>query len=311
MRVVITGGTGLIGRALVNSLAADGHEVVILSRSPGNAVRLLHGVEAVFWDGHSGAGWADRVDGAGAVVNLAGESIGGSGFFDVRWTPGRKKRIYESRIQAGQAVVEAIKAAKNRPGVLVQASAVGYYGTETGDTDVTESADPASDYLAEICVAWERSTAPVEKLGVRRVILRTGVVLSTRGGALPRQMLPFKFFAGGPVGSGRQWYPWIHIADQVAAIRFLMANEEAKGAFNLSAPNPLTNAEFGKAIGRAIGRPSFLPVPAAAFRLLFGEASVILLEGQKAVPRRLLDLGFQFQFPEAEAAIRDLVETKR
>ena len=311
MHIIMSGGTGLIGRALTRSLVADGHRVTVLSRSPGNAIHLPEGATALYWDGRTVGEWAAEINGADAVINLAGESIGGSGFFDVRWTPARRKHILESRTHTGHALLEAIKVADRKPDVLIQASAVGYYGTETGDADVTEAFGPGSDFLVKVCEAWEQATAPVEKLGVRRVALRSGVVLSTRGGALPRQMLPFKLFAGGPIGSGRQWYPWIHLADEIGAMRFLLANEDARGVFNLVAPDAVTNAEFGQAIAGALHRPYYLPVPAFAFKLLFGEAAMILLDGQKVVPARLQELGYEFQFPEAQPALEDLLATGR
>jgi uncharacterized protein (TIGR01777 family) len=307
MRVVITGGSGLIGRALVKSLAADGHEVIVLSRSPGNAINLPTGVQAVYWDGKTAEGWGHYVDGAWAVINLAAESIGGTGFLDMRWTPARRRRIRESRVNAGRAVMQAIQAAENKPGVLVQMSAVGYYGTHTDDRDIREDAPAANDFLAGVLVDWEATTQKVERMGVRRVVVRSGVVLSPKGGALPRQMLPYRFFVGGPLGSGKQWFSWIHIADEVAAIRFLMENEDAKGAFNVTAPHPVTNAEFGRALGSSLRRPSFVPVPAFALRLLFGEVTMVLLEGQKVIPQRLLDLGFKFKFPVVEPALEDLL----
>ncbi|MBN2470370.1 MAG: TIGR01777 family oxidoreductase [Anaerolineae bacterium] len=308
MRVVITGGSGLIGRGLVRSLSADGHESIILSRSPGNVLNLPAGAEAVYWDGETTEGWGRYVDGADAVVNLAGESIAGSGLLDVRWTSARRRRILESRITAGRVITAAIKEAKTRPGVLLQASAVGYYPTHTDDRDVAETDPAGRGFLADVVKDWEASTKATEKLGVRRVLLRTGVVLSPRGGALPRQMLPFKFFAGGPLGSGEQWFPWIHLQDHVAAMRFLMAHEDASGVFNLSAPNPVRNAEFSKALGKAMGRPSAIPVPAFVFELMFGEAATVLLEGQKAVPKRLQELGFTFEFPEVGPALEDLLQ---
>ena len=311
MHVIMSGGTGLIGRALTRSLTDDGHHVTILSRSPGNALGLPEGASALYWDGRTVGEWAAEINGADAVVHLAGESIGGSGFLDIRWTPGRRKHILESRIHTGHALVEAIKAADKRPDVFIQASGVGYYGSESGDTDVTEDFGPGADFPARVCIEWEKATAPVEKLGVRRVVTRSGVVLSTRSGALPRQMLPFKLFAGGPIGSGRQWYPWVHLADEVGAMRFLMANEDARGVFNLVAPDTLTNAEFGQAIAGAMHRPYYLPAPAFALKLAFGDAASMLLEGQKAVPARLQALGYEFQFPEAQPALEDLLATGR
>lgn len=305
MRVIISGGTGLIGKAIANSLAHDHHEVIVLSRNRNKTSGLAGGVQVVEWDARTAQGWGALADGAGAIINLAGESIAGEGFPPARWTPERKRRIRDSRVNAGKAITEAIKAAASKPAVLIQASAVGYYGTH-GDQFITEDDPPGSDFLAEVGKVWEASTAEVEGLGVRRVIIRTGIVLSTKGGVLPLMALPFRLFAGGPIGSGRQQIPWIHIDDQIGAMRFLMENAAARGAYNLSAPNPLSNAEFGKAIGRALGRPSFFPTPGIAFRLAFGELAMLLLEGQRAVPKRLQEAGYVFQYAEADAALKDL-----
>jgi uncharacterized protein (TIGR01777 family) len=302
MRIIITGGTGLIGSALAASLSNDEHEVILLSRAPERVTLLPSGVRAERWDGRTATGWGPLADGADAIVNLAGEGIASG-----RWTEERKRRIRESRINAGQAVVEAAKAAVKKPGIVIQSSAVGYYGVH-GDEEITESTRAGSDYLARVAVAWENSTAPLETLGVRRAIIRTGVVLSKKGGALPQMLLPFKLFAGGPLGSGKQWLPWIHIADEVSAIRFLIENRRASGAFNLCAPNPLTNAEFGRVVGRVIGRPAKMPTPAFALRLVFGEMATVLLDGQRQIPRRLIELGFAFRFPSAEAALRDILK---
>jgi uncharacterized protein (TIGR01777 family) len=301
MRVIITGGTGLIGRALAASLVADGHEVCVLSRAPGRAKGLPPGVQAVAWDGRTAAEWGPLADGAAAIVNLAGESLSAG-----RWTSARKRRIRESRVNAGKAVVQAVQAASQKPAVVVQASAVGYYGPH-GDEEVTEETPPGTDFLAQVAIDWEASTAPLEVLGIRRVVVRTGLVLSKAGGALPRLLLPFRLFAGGPLGSGRQWWPWIHSADEIAAIRYLMENPQAQGAFNLTAPNPLTNAAFSRVLGRVLGRPALLPAPAWVLRLMLGEMADVVLTGQRAVPRRLLEMGFTFRFPEAEVALRDLL----
>ena len=302
MRVIITGGTGLIGESLSKALIADGNEVIVLSRAPEKVKDAPAGVKLQKWDGKSAEGWGQLADGAGAIVNLAG-----AGIADKRWSQERKREIRQSRIDAGKAVMEAIAAASTKPGVLIQSSAVGYYGTQTGDAQVTESFSPGGDFLSKVCFDWETSTAPASKQGVRRAVIRTGVVLSNAGGAFPKQVMPFKFFAGGPVGSGKQWYPWIHIDDEVRAIQFLIANEKAEGPFNLSAPNPVTNQEFGKLIGEVLGRPSFMPAPGFAMQGVFGEMSVILLEGQRAVPQRLLELGFKFKYETALAALKDLL----
>jgi len=213
MRVIITGGTGLIGRALSNGLAADGHEVIILSRNTNKTAGLDGRVRLEKWDGVTTTGWGGLMDGAGAVINLVGESIAGEGFPPSRWTPERKERILQSRLRAGTALVEAIRAAKQKPAVLVQSSAVGYYGTH-GDQDITEDHAAGNDFLADVCKQWEASTAEVEKMGVRRPVARTGIVMTTKGGVLPLMSLPVKLFVGGPIGSGKQQMPWIHLHDE-------------------------------------------------------------------------------------------------
>jgi uncharacterized protein (TIGR01777 family) len=301
MRIIITGGTGLIGQALTNNLTVDGYEVIVLSRTPEKVSNLPGGAKAERWDGRTETGWGHLADGAKAIVNLAGENVAAG-----RWTAARKQRIRDSRLDASRAVVQAIKMAEHKPEVVIQSSAVGYYGPR-GDTKITEQAPPGNDFLAKVCIDWEASTVSVESLGVRRAIIRTGVVLSPEDGALPRMMLPFKFFIGGPIGSGQQWFPWIHLADEVTAIRYLIDNKAATGVFNLSAPNPLTNAEFGQVLGRVLRRPAIMPTPGFVLRLAFGEMSTVLLDGQRAVPQRLQELGFTFRFPEAEAALRDLL----
>ncbi|MBI2854596.1 MAG: TIGR01777 family protein [Chloroflexi bacterium] len=302
MRVLITGGSGLVGRALATDLAQDGNEVVVLSRSPSGAAGLPAGVHAEQWDGRTAGGWASLANGADAIVNLAGENIGAG-----RWTANRKQTIRESRLNAGSAVVQAVELAAKKPRVVVQASAVGYYGP-CRDEEVTEATPPGNDFLAGVVADWETSTVPVEAMGVRRAVIRSGVVLSTKGGALPRMLLPFRMFVGGRTGSGRQWLSWIHMSDEVKAIRFLIDNESARGTFNLSAPTPITNAEFTRLLGKHLHRPALAPTPALLLRALFGEMSTVLLDGQRAVPRRLLELGFSFQFPTADSALEDLLD---
>ena len=301
MRVIITGGTGLIGRALTRSLSKQGHEIILLSRAPERAKDLPQGTRAERWDGRTAAGWGTLADGADAIVNLAGENIGAG-----RWTAERKRRIRESRIHAGQAVVEAVEQAAEKPGVVIQASGLGYYGCRDEEI-ITEETPPGDDFLAEVAIEWEASTAPVEPMGVRRAVIRTAPVLSMDDGAFPRMIRPFKLGVGGPLGNGEQWFPWIHIADEVGAIRFLMENPEAKGPFNLTAPDPVRNADFARALGRLMGRPAILSTPGFVLRLLFGEMATVLLGGQRAIPQRLLDLGFSFRFPQAESAMKDLL----
>ena len=301
MRILIAGGTGLIGTALVKSLRDNGNEVIILTRSPQQAGdRVASGVRLEKWDGRSTDGWGPLVEEVDAIVNLAGEGVA-----DGRWTAARKRRIRESRVEAGQALVAAVAEASAKPGVLIQSSAVGYYGP-CADEILTEEAAAGSDFLAEVCVEWEASTAEVEGMGLRRPVIRTGVVLSGEGGAFPRMALPFRLFAGGPLGSGNQYFPWIHIDDEVAAIRFLLSSETASGPYNLTAPDPLRNRDFVRLLGRAMGRPAFVPTPSFALKAIFGEMSTVLLDGQRAVPARLQDAGFEYVYSDVENALKVL-----
>jgi len=300
VRIVIAGGSGFIGTALTRVLLADGHQIVVLTRRPDQA-RLPVGAQAMGWNLDSPAGWGQVVDGAGAVINLVGENLGGG-----LWTAERKKRIRESRVRAGQALVTAIETVSRRPEVLIQASGIGYYGF-TGNTPITESSPPGSDFLAQVSVAWEESTRPVEALGVRRVITRNSLVLHGREGIFPLVLLPFRLFVGGPVGSGQQWFPWIHLDDQVHAILHLINTPSASGAYDFAAPDAVTNAQLGKTIARVLHRPYYFPVPAFAMRAVLGELSTLVLEGQRAHPTRLLESGYRFRFPTLEGALRDLV----
>ena len=301
MRIIITGGSGLIGRELTATLAYAGHEIIVLSRAPDRVQDLPLKARAVEWDGRTTEGWGQLVDGADAIVNLAGANISGA-----RWTPERKKLLRDSRLEAGQAVVQAVRAAGSKPRAVVQASAVGYYGPR-GNEEVTETTPAGTDFLAKLAKDWEASTAPVEQLGVRRAIARTGVVLSPDGGALPRMMAPFRLFVGGPIGSGLQWFPWIHFTDEVNGLKFMIENESASGAYNLCAPTPVTNAEFSRMLGRRMRRPSWLAVPGFVLRLLYGEMADVLLKGQKQVPRRLQRSSFRFIYSAADAALKDII----
>ena len=300
MRVVIAGGTGLIGRPLAASLAADGHQVAVLSRSPELAPPFPGGVRVVRWDAHTRRGWVHLADGAKAIVNLAGASL------NRRWTRRNRELIEQSRLNAGKAVVDAVREARRKPDVVIQASGAGCYGPR-GDEIITEEAGFGDGFLGRTAAAWEASTVAVEERGVRRAIIRTGVVLSNEGGALPLLVLPFRFYIGGPLGSGRQWLPWIHEDDQVRAIRWLIEKDDGAGPFNLSAPNPVTNAEFSRLLGRITERPAVVRAPAFALRLALGKMSTVVLEGQCALPQRLSEMGFKFCFSQAEAALRDLL----
>jgi uncharacterized protein (TIGR01777 family) len=301
MKILITGGTGLIGRALARTLLEAGHDVFILSRNPAGVV-APNGAKIYGWDGETDRGWGQFVEQADAVVNLAGENIGAG-----RWSEERKERILQSRVRAGKAIVEAIHNAKDKPAVLIQASAVGYYGVH-GDEMIDESAPAGDDFLAGVAKVWEESTKPVEELGIRRVIIRSGIVLDPNQGALPRLLKPFRLFAGGPLGSGAQWMPWIHLQDEVGAIIHLLKDSRSSGVYNLCAPEPVRNADFGKAVSRVLKSPYWIPVPAFVLRLLLGEMSTLVLDGQRAVPLRLMNNGYQFKFEKVDKALLDLLK---
>jgi len=301
MRIILAGGSGFIGAALTRALLAGGHEVTVLSRSP-EAARLPAGAQAVGWDARTPKGWEAQLECADAVVNLVGENLG-SGL----WTAARKRRILDSRQQSGQAILAAIQQAATRPRVVVQASGIGYYGF-SGDQVVTEQSPIGSDFLAQVCQHWEGATRPVQDLGVRWAATRNGLVLHPRKGVFPLVLLPFRLFVGGPLGSGSQWFPWIHLADQVEGIIHLLNNDNAAGVFNFVAPDLVTNARLGKAIARVMRRPYWFPVPAFAMRLVLGELSTLVLEGQRAQPVRLMASGYNFKFPTLDAALRDMLQ---
>ncbi|HEX2908124.1 MAG TPA: TIGR01777 family oxidoreductase [Phototrophicaceae bacterium] len=305
MRVIITGGTGLIGQPLAAELGKRGHEVILLSRSPKTKEGLPVGVRIEGWDAKSATGWGHLADGAGAIINLAGENIAGNTFLPERWTDERKRLIRESRENAGKAVVEAVQQAATKPGVVIQMSGVDYYPYDNHQP-MTEEAPAANTFLGNVVQAWEAATAPVETLGVRRCILRTAIVLTDAGGVLPRLALPFKLFAGGPIGSGQQPVPWVALEDVVSAILFLLETPTTSGVYNLAAPEKLTNAQFGKVLGKVLGRPAFFPTPGFVFQLAFGEVAELLLQGRHVQPQRLQAAGFQFQYPTAEAALRHI-----
>lgn len=290
MRIVMTGGTGFIGQALCPMLAAAGHDVVVLSRSV--ASPRPAGVSAVVTD----LGSVDA-DGFDAVINLAGASIG-----DARWTEARKLLLVSSRVDTTAKLVAWMKEARRPPAVLLSASAVGYYGDQ-GDAPVTEQTQPRDGFTHELCAAWEAEARKAESVGVRVCLVRTGVVLDRGGGALAKMLPAFRMGVGGRLGSGSHYFPWIHRADMASIYVWLLQNAQARGAYNASAPNPVTNSEFTRALGQALGRPTVLPVPEAALKLLFGEMSEILLVSDRMLPRRLLDEGFRFGYPDLEGAL--------
>jgi uncharacterized protein (TIGR01777 family) len=301
MRIVIAGGTGFLGTPLTAALTAEGHDVVTLSRG---AARGGPGARVTWTPNGEAGAWATVVDGAGAVVNLAGESIAGR-----RWSEAQKQRILDSRLQATRSLVAAMQRAAAPPPLFVSGSAVGYYGP-CGDEIVTEESPAGSDFLAHVCVQWEAEAARAVSGRTRVVCIRTGLVLEKDGGALPQMALPFKLFAGGPVGSGRQYMPWIHRDDWIGLVRWTIATAAATGPVDATAPNPVTNAEFARALGRVLHRPAFMPAPGFALRLLLGEmADALLLSGQRAVPAKAMRLGYTFKYTDLDRALRAIFAT--
>jgi uncharacterized protein len=300
-RVTVTGATGLLGRRLVRALRERGDEVTVLTRSPDRAYEL-YGLDAQAWEPDAGPAPAEALAGRDAVVHLAGENVA------QRWSKDARRRILESRERGTRHLVEGMRAAEPRPGVLVSSSAVGYYGPH-GDEELPEDTPPGDDFLARVCVAWEREAQAAEELGVRVVRVRTGVVLDKGGGALGKMLPFFKAGVGGPVAGGRQLMPWVH-ADDVVGI-FLRAIDDAawSGAVNATAPEPVSNAAFSKALGRALHRPAVAPVPAFAIQLLYGDMAEIVTKGQNAVPRRTLELGYRHAHPDLDEALRSALGT--
>jgi uncharacterized protein len=301
-KVVITGGTGLIGRALCRELAMHGYCVVVLSRETEQGVGSASSVTAAHWDLREPGSWLQHADGALAVVNLAGDNIASS----LRWSRRKKDRILDSRLSATRAVAETIYRARHKPRVVVQGSAIGFYGPRNS-TLLDETSPGGAGFLADVARQWEAAADALAEHGVRTAIIRTGIVLAPGSGFLQRAALPFRLGLGGHPGSGRQWLSWIHLQDEVRAIRFLIEHPTLAGPFNLTAPAPLPAREFFRELGRALHRPAWLPVPALALRLALGElARELLLSGQRVRPARLLEAGFRFAFPEAGAALADV-----
>lgn len=306
MKIVIAGGSGFLGRALTAHLLDDGDDVVVLGRGARN--RITHPrLRAVTWtpDGTAGP-WARELDGAGALINLAG-----AGIADRRWSAARKRDIRDSRVFATRSLVAAVRQAATPPPVVIQGSAIGYYGAFDDGPELDERASPGTDFLGATCAQWEAEAQPLTAAGCRVVYLRTGIVLSRSGGALAKMMPPFQFFVGGPLGSGRQVMSWIHLDDWIALVRWAIGNPAVSGPLNATAPHPATNREFSRALGRALWRPSLFPVPGFVLRLIVGEfARDGLLRGQRVVPRRARELGFTFRFERLDEAIRDAVKRK-
>jgi uncharacterized protein len=300
MKVTLSGATGPIGARLVAILRRRGDDVTVLTRNPAKARDALEGVEAVGWDPLSGPAPAEALAGRAGVVHLAGETVA------QRWNDESRARIHASRETGTRNLVAGLRALAEdqRPGVLVSSSAVGYYGKH-GDEVVDESFGPGDDFLARVCVAWEREAQAAAELGVRVTSIRTGLVLSPDGGALEKMLPFFKLGVGGPVAGGEQWMPWIHVDDVVGLYVAALDRDAWTGAVNGSAPEPVTNKEFSRRLGKALRRPAFAPVPGFAVRLLYGEMAEIVTEGQRAVPKRPLELGYAFRHPDLDEALAD------
>jgi uncharacterized protein (TIGR01777 family) len=302
MHIVIAGGSGFLGTALTNALSREGHDVTVLTRRPSPTAPARPRVQHVAWNPNGRSGpWAAALDGTGAVVNLAGESIAAR-----RWTAAQKARLEQSRLDATRSLTTAIAESANRPPVFVSGSAVGYYG-DRGDETLTETSPPGTDFLAGLAQKWEAAATTIADM-TRVSLIRTGIVLDRKGGALPRMLPPFRMFVGGPLGSGRQYMPWIHHEDWVRLVTWAIGHEGARGPLNATSPSPVTNQEFSHALGRALHRPSFLPAPAFALRLMLGEmADALLLSGQRALPVRATDLGFTFRYSNIDQALANVL----
>ena len=303
MKILIAGGTGFIGTRLSSRLVRERHEVTILTRSKGRSGEIPPGVSYLEGDPTQKGPWQEAIGRQDVMINLAGASIFG------RWTDERKRLMRESRLQTTRNIVEGIPphpAHPDRQATLISASAVGYYGFR-GDEELTEDSPPGKDFLARLCAEWEEEGLRAGEKGAAVVITRFGIALGDQGGALAQMIPLFKRYLGGPIGSGRQWFSWIHVKDLEEAFVFLMRHPEVSGPVNLTSPHPVRNKDLAEALGKALQRPSFLPAPGFAVRLLLGEFGSVLLEGQRVIPRRLVDQGFVFQYPEIEAALRSLL----
>ncbi|MDE1977663.1 MAG: TIGR01777 family oxidoreductase [Elusimicrobia bacterium] len=299
MRIFIAGGTGFIGSRLSELLIQGGHSLVFLSRDPAKTRTDAPGAEILSW---SDRGWPKALASAQAVVNLAG-----AGVAEGRWTAERKRVVLESRLNATRTLVSAMAGIEGGPKILINASAAGYYGPRD-DEDIDEQQPAGADFLAQVCARWEEEAFKAREHGARVVILRIGVVLGPGGGALARMLLPFRLGLGGRLGSGRQWFPWIHIDDLAGLVGEAIKNPDLSGPVNAVAPQPATNAEFTRALGRVLGRPTVLPAPAFALKLLLGEMSGMLLTGQRLVPRAAQKAGYRFLFPKLDAALQDVLK---
>lgn len=298
MKVLITGATGLIGRALSLMLTAEGHQIVVLTRNP-TRVQGLAGAKAFAWQPEQERPPVEAFEGVAAVIHLAGENVA------ARWTPEHKRRIRDSRVLGTRNLVMGMRQSQQPPPIFICSSAVGLYGNR-GDEQLTEQSAPGTGFLVEVCREWEAEIQQAQAFGARTVALRTGVVLSREGGALKTMLPAFQFGVAGKLGDGRQWFPWIHIADIVGLIRHALLNDSVRGPLNGAAPNPVTNEEFTKELAAVLNRPALIPVPKFALELLFGEMSAVMLASQRVLPAAALQSGYQFRFPWLREALSDL-----
>ena len=306
MNIVVTGGTGFIGRALCQALLDHHHRVSVLSRRPDRAVRSLGpGITVREWDDTADGPWARDVATADAIVNLAGEPIA-----DARWTATRKRVIYESRIEGTRRLADVITSSSQRPAVLISASGIGYYGA-SAERLFDEDAGPGQGFLADLCIAWEREAARVESLGVRVVCPRFGMVLEKDGGALPRMVFPFRAFLGGPISPGSQWVSWIHRSDVIRMIEWFLVTPTISGPVNAVAPDAVSMTEFCRMLGTVLHRPSWIPVPAFALKLALGELSTALTTGQRVMPAAAVSAGYRFLYPSLDSALRAIFQDVR
>jgi uncharacterized protein len=297
MKIAIAGATGFVGSRLVEQLQAQGYQILILTRSPQQASSRFPKAEVIGYNPLKSGEWQTEIDGCDAIINLAGEPIA-----EKRWTPAQKRVMLESRQIGTQKIVEAIEKATVKPPVLINASAIGYYGTsETNKFD--EKSPAGTDFLAEVCTKWEAAAQAVSANGTRVVILRLGIVLGENGGALGKMLAPFSAFVGGPIGSGKQWFSWIHRDDVVKLIIAALKDPQMQGIYNATAPNPVTMAGFADTLGTVMNRPSWLPVPNFALEALLGEGAIVVLQGQQVVPTKTLAQGFEFQYPTLKPAL--------
>ncbi len=305
MHIVVTGGTGFIGRPLCLSLSAEGHTVTVLTRRPVEAQPMFGpAVTAVEWNGREVGSWEQSLEGADAIINLAGAPIA-----DARWTTARKRLLTDSRVLSTRLLVEALSRRSSRPPTFISASGIGYYGA-SDDRVLDEGAARGEGFLADLCLEWEAAALRAAQFGTRVVLLRTGMVLEQDGGALPKMLLPFRLFAGGPIMPGTQWVSWIHRRDHIGLIRWAVKTSAVTGPLNAVAPSPVTMSEFSETLGKVLHRPSWFPVPGVALSVALGELGTLMTTGQRVSPAKALSDGYVFQYPTLEPALQSILANK-